>query len=275
MKILSIDSLYGKDYSVRVINAHNQLWYEKDTFSCFGHPKEKNMLLYLSGADARYTLPDKSVVVAEKGSIVYTPINYEYSVQFFNFTSEESHSIGINCFLFEEDNSPFVLDDKIIIFDTCNFDFYPLFFKIYRYSELASPCFSKMKALMYEILSRLSENAKNNKVRRSKFNVISQGIKYLETDEKQLLSVSELATMCNVSEIYFRRLFKEYSGMSPMEFRIKVKMEKAKLFLEYDNLAISEISERLGFSQTAYFIKQFRNYTGISPLQYKKKFESR
>ena len=91
----------------------------------------------------------------------------------------------------------------------------------------------------------------------------------MEENPSQNLSINEIAKMCNVSEIYFRRLFKEYSGLSPVEYRIKRKIEKAKSYLDYDNLNISEIADILGFTDTAYFCKQFKAHTGTTPLNYK------
>ena len=112
-----------------------------------------------------------------------------------------------------------------------------------------------------ERLKALSEN---------RFSVIEKGISYLENDISGNLPISEIAAMCNVSEIYFRRLFKEYSGLSPVEFRIKSRLRKAKEFLKYDNLTIAEISERVGFPDTAYFAKLFKSRVGISPTEYRK-----
>ena len=126
-----------------------------------------------------------------------------------------------------------------------------------------------MKSALYEILSALSEKSRRKSLKGEKFERISEGINYLEHDTEQKLSVGEIAALCNVSEIYFRKLFKEYSGMSPVKFRIKSKIENAKLCLEYENMTVQEISDYLGFVSPAYFTRQFREITGMTPSEYK------
>lgn len=272
MRIITTDKLYDYNYSVKVINALKQNWKKKRSFSCIGKPKEKNMLLYINGCKAEYTHPDKSKVYAQSGDIIYTPINYEYSVRFFDF--EEGHySIGVNFFLYDEDNEPFILSNKIKIFNPRSSSCSSLFMKIDKYSEAAIKRPSKMKAGMYDILSILSERTRSRNMNKEKFGVISEGINYLEHNEEQALSISEVAELCNVSEIYFRRLFKEYSGMSPIKFRIKGKIEKAKLLLEYENMSVQEISDYLGFVSPAYFTQQFKSIEGVTPSQYKNNIE--
>ena len=126
-----------------------------------------------------------------------------------------------------------------------------------------------MKAAMYDILSILSERTRAKNLCQEKFGIISEGINYLEHNEDQLLSIPDIARLCNISEIYFRKLFKEYSGMSPVKFRIKGKIEKAKLYLEYENMTVQEISYHLGFVSPAYFTHQFKMITGMTPSEYK------
>ena len=268
MKIISVDKLYDYNYSVDVINAMKQNWRNRCSFSCIGHPKEKNMLLYLCGCKAEYTLPDKSKFYAQSGDIVYTPVNYEYSVRFFDF--EEGHyTIGVNLFLYDQENAPFILSDEIIIFSPKSSSCSALFVKVDKYSEATIKRPSKMKAAMYDILSILSERMRSGNLHKEKFGVISEGIDYLEHNEQQKLSIAEIAALCNVSEIYFRRLFKEYAGMSPIKFRIKGKIEKAKLYLEYENMSVCEISDHLGFINPAYFTQQFKSIVGVTPTEYK------
>ena len=268
MRIIATDELYDYNYSLEVINALKLDWRNRRYFSCMGKPKEKNMLLYINGCKAEYTFPDKSKGYAQSGDIVYTPINFEYSVRFFDF--EEGHyNIGVNFFLYDEVNEPFILSDKIIIFNPRSSIFASLFLKIDKYSEAAIKRPSMMKAGMYDILSILSEQTRSRNLNKEKFGVISEGINYLEHNEEQTLSISEVAELCNVSEIYFRKLFKEYSGMSPIKFRIKSKIEKAKLLLEYENMSVQEISDCLGFISPAYFTQQFKSIEGLTPSMYK------
>jgi len=269
MKIISADDLYDRNYSVDTINALKQHWHKKSNFNCIGMPKEKNLFMLLCGCKAEYTLYDKTKILCKDNDIVYVPIGSEYNVRFFDFEDSESHTIGINFLLFDETNTQFILSNKITVFDFNSSTCSALFEKICKYGETAVIRPSKNKAVMYEILSVLSEKLHTKNLQKDSYKIISAGIKYLEHNDDQSLSIKDIAKLCNVSEVYFRRLFKKYSGMSPVEFRIKSRIEKAKIYLEYEGMSVSEISERLGFISPAYFTQQFKKYTGMTPTNYK------
>ena len=97
-----------------------------------------------------------------------------------------------------------------------------------------------------------------------------KGIAYLENVSDAELNLKEVSNLCNVSTSYFRRLFKEYANVSPKEYVINNKIEKAKLYIEYENFTVSEIAERLNFTDSAYFSKQFKRKVGMSPSEYKR-----
>ena len=239
MKKIEIIDLYDMDYSLKVINAMKQQWKRTDFFSCIGNPKCYNLLLYLNGCDAVYTLKNGEKIKAGNGSIVYNPLNSEYSVKFCNFKNEASGTVGINFLLYDSSNLPFVLSEDIQVFCADNSNYSLIFNKIANYSQANIQCRGKIKSIMYDILFKLSEYYHNDYC--DKYHNISKGIAYLEQDEEQKLKISEIADMCNVSEVYFRKLFKEYSGMSPAQYRTVTKIYRAKNYLKQENLSVSEI----------------------------------
>ena len=126
-----------------------------------------------------------------------------------------------------------------------------------------------MKAISYKILSYFATVNKETVLDVSRYRYIANGIKYLETDIKQEKSIEEVAKMCNVSSAYFRRLFKEYSGLSPIQFRIRKKLDMAKDMLVSGTMSIVEISDYLGFENVTYFTRLFKEYEKISPAKYR------
>ena len=145
-----------------------------------------------------------------------------------------------------------------------------LFSKINSASVRAATDYAKMKAGMYEIMSMICE--KSREKRFDRYSIISKGILYMESEDGENLSIPETAALCNVSEGYFRRLFKEYSGLSPSDYRLRHKIKRAMLLLKYENMTVSEIAESLSFTSSAYFIKTFRRTTGTTPFKYRSSF---
>ena len=88
---------------------------------------------------------------------------------------------------------------------------------------------------------------------------------YIEENPFASYSVDELAAACNISSGCFRRLFKEYSGKSPVEYRNDLKIEMAKSLLENSNATLEVMAESLGFESSAYFCRVFKKKTGMTP----------
>lgn len=269
MKTIEVYDLVNYNYTIKVLNALKQDWQGR-SFSCIGKPKEKNLFLYLDGCDAEYTTKSGDIFYAKSNSIVYAPINCEYSVRFCNFKANGSCTIGVNFFLFDENNEPFVLNRDICIFPAADKSYQFLFDKICESSRSVQTNQNRMKAAFYDIMANLSEQHQNSHF--GKYKVIAEGIRYLQSCIANELSIKEIADMCNVSECYFRRLFREYSGMSPVEYLTKSKIHKAKTYLRYDHISVSEIAGILGFVDCAYFTKKFREYTGKTPSEYRKMY---
>ena len=267
MRIIALSDLYYRNYRVEVFNSSKKRWDLRDTYNCIGRPKDKNIFLFLNGMEAEYTQKDGSQFYAGDGDLVYTPIGSEYQVRFYKTAGENSYTVGTNFAVLDEMGEPFIFSDLPLVFRGVNCG--RLVQKANAASELLSKaCFSEMKAAVYDLLTLLSK--KQKRTANKHFQVIEKGIEYMEEDPNQSLSIAEVARLCNVSEIYFRRLFKEYSGESPVNYRIQRRLEKAKSYLLYDDMSVAEIAEQLGFLDTAYFCKQFKTHMGVTPLEFRK-----
>lgn len=154
-------------------------------------------------------------------------------------------SVGVNFFLYDDKNAPFIISDGVTVFSGDG-GYKLLFPKISSASVRAVTDYAKMKAGMYEIMSMICE--KSREKRFDRYSIISKGILYMESEDGENLSIPEIAALCNVSEGYFRRLFKEYSGLSPSDYRLRHKIKRAMLLLKYENMTVSEIAESLSFT---------------------------
>jgi YesN/AraC family two-component response regulator len=68
---------------------------------------------------------------------------------------------------------------------------------------------------------------------------------------------------------YLSNLFSEVEGTTIEKYFIHQRIEKAKELLVYDELTISEIADRLGYSSVAYLSNQFKKITGFTPSYFK------
>ena len=82
------------------------------------------------------------------------------------------------------------------------------------------------------------------------------------------LNVSYLASLCGVSEVYFRRLFLNSFGVSPKEYVIQKRIDYAKILLKSGDFSISEIATLCGYAEHCHFSREFTKRVGIPPSQY-------
>lgn len=85
----------------------------------------------------------------------------------------------------------------------------------------------------------------------------------------KVVDFPELARRCGMGYTMFRRLFREYNGMAPLEYQIALRLRRAMHLLESSNIPIAQIAEETGFKSPAYFSKFFHDRTGLSPLRYR------
>ncbi len=99
----------------------------------------------------------------------------------------------------------------------------------------------------------------------------SKVIRYMQENTRQNLTLEQLAAYFKYSPAHFSLLFRKETGVSPIHYFIRLKIQKACQYIELTDLKISDISTRLGFDEHAYFSRLFTKVMGISPSAYRKK----
>lgn len=270
MNVIPIENAYQKNYTAVVLNAIKNNWFNDETYNFIGSPKKQHLFLCFFNCSALYSFKDGTEYFVPRNSIVYTPEECEYKVTFTDCdTTEKYNCISINFKLYDEDKHPFCFDRNIKLFTLKNASsIIENFHALSENFQYALPSPMKIAGLFYILLSDIGRyyHAKHNIIPR--YNVIAKGINVLETTCVNDIRISDLAKICNVSPIYFRKLFKEYSGVSPLEYKLNALITQAKQQLVYSGKSIGEIADILGFSSVSYFCRIFKKKTGLTPLQY-------
>lgn len=85
-------------------------------------------------------------------------------------------------------------------------------------------------------------------------------------------SLEEYAKMCSMSKYHFSRVFKNFTGFSPIEYRNNIRIERSKGMLADSSRAIETIAEQVGYSNAHYFSEAFKNAVKVSPTEYRKMY---
>lgn len=110
---------------------------------------------------------------------------------------------------------------------------------------------------------------KNSRIIEKIKNLIVELVHYPE--EKIKINFSEyLESQLHKDHTYLSNLFSESQGYTIEKYFIRQKIERVKELLVYDELTLSEISYRMGYSSAAYLSSQFKKITGLTPSHFKK-----
>ena len=158
------------------------------------------------------------------------------------------------------------LCDTLISIPAQNGEAYIKDFEKLRSLSLFEGSRPEIMSVFYHMLHRLS--AQNSSCR-----VIAPAIKYIEKNyQNPNLTNGDLAKQCKISEIYFRRTFTSYYNMTPRQFLLDIRINKAKQLLSEGALKINSIAEKCGFSNQYHFCRIFKKKTGLTPTEYMKQY---
>lgn len=99
---------------------------------------------------------------------------------------------------------------------------------------------------------------------------LKSAIDYIRSHLDAQLSLENIAAELNLSHYYFCALFKQSMGVSPWQYVIRQRVERAKELLKNRELSISEVALACGFSNQSHLNKHFRSATGIAPGIYRR-----
>ncbi len=267
MKIIPLSELRTLEFQAKRIFSMLQYWDNGESFSALNSPKKTHSFLCFAGCDGRYTFPDGKQLPVSRGDVVFIPAGSRYQIEFFNKRDPIS-TILIN-FELEADGEAFALSDTVIrLTKDPNKVFNKLFYQSAHECACANASVISMKRSFYQILQELEKAHKFQIDQGADYAKIAKGISHLENDSDQQLTIGQLAEMCGVSTNTFRRLFHSYAGVSPMEFRLRDKISRAKQLLDSEIFTVSETGDMLGFADVAYFSRIFKIKTGMSPMEY-------
>lgn len=99
-------------------------------------------------------------------------------------------------------------------------------------------------------------------------------INFMSENFEKKISLDQIAHNMYLSPVYVSKIFKEETGESPINYLIKIRLEKAKAILERgDGGSIKNIANEVGYDDVYHFSKLFKKYYGVSPLNYKKNYD--
>lgn len=107
----------------------------------------------------------------------------------------------------------------------------------------------------------------------SKKTLLLDALLYIERNSNSKINLEKIASKSFYSKFHFQREFKELFGVSPKEYVVQIRNEKAAFILVSTDMKMGDIGFEVGFDDQETFSRSFKKYFGISPLQFRKKYK--
>jgi len=88
------------------------------------------------------------------------------------------------------------------------------------------------------------------------------------------LNMEDVAAHVGMGYSMFRKVFRNFTGFSPAQYFLKLKLEKAKDYLSNTDMSCKEIAFHLGFDSASYFNKIFRQSQNMTPMEFRRQLSN-
>ncbi len=118
-------------------------------------------------------------------------------------------------------------------------------------------------SIFYKILESVGSCKKGNRA------ILHPAMEFLENNlSDYTITNTVLAKKAGISEVYFRKLFLKTYGISPRQYILEKRIEKAKQLLLNSSSSVTKVSTECGFSSLYLFCRTFKERTGLTPTEY-------
>lgn len=228
-------------------------------------------LLYIASGKGHFLLNGKDVAVPAGHMVLYQPKEMQKYVYYgtdqtevfwVHFTGNEvkkilkEYHIPLNRHVFYTGKSP---------------EYPKVFKRMIRELQLCQPHYEELLAMLFRqlliIIDRHLTGTRqlSGRVQRE----LDQAIRYFTEHYQEPVQIEEYAASLHKTAGWFIRSFRLYTGVTPMQYIISVRMANAQNLLQSSEYNITEIAAMVGYDNPLYFSRLFKRQTGISPSEYR------
>lgn len=120
--------------------------------------------------------------------------------------------------------------------------------------------------LLYQLFAMLAEVQNRPSADKG---YLSRAVSYIETNYAQDLQVAHIADTLGLNRSYFCRLFKRQMGISPQDYIVSYRLERAEKLLTSTKLSQKEIARQVGYPDVYAFSRMFKRRYGIAPGKFR------
>lgn len=160
-----------------------------------------------------------------------------------------------------------VLDGACVIHCGFHEELIDTYYKIFNLVLKEKPGFQQIATgLVIKLIGHIVTFQKQKDFTGKAFEKTIENVRFhIRQNINKNIDMEEYAQQYNLSYSYFRKIFKEYTGVSPHQYYLDLKIMRSKELILTTDKSIKEISFDMGFESTSYFSRLFKQKTGINP----------
>lgn len=125
--------------------------------------------------------------------------------------------------------------------------------------------------IVFQLIRDLNSDAIGNMGKISKDNkYIDKAIQFMQEYYSANISINDICNLIYLSPCHFKRVFKDYTGQTPYQYLMGIRLKKAKEILRKNENSIEEVAKLCGFVNSGHFSTVFKRNVKMSPTEFKK-----
>ena len=127
-----------------------------------------------------------------------------------------------------------------------------------------------MAGITFEILGRVYSDQQGgfDELQRG-YEAVREALRLMNEGINGHLDMRGVAKRLHLSYSYFRRIFKQQTGLSPHQYWMDLKIARARTLLSDLALSVKEVAFRTGFDSQQYFCRLFKDKLGCTPSDFR------
>jgi len=151
-----------------------------------------------------------------------------------------------------------------------------IFTEVIEKSKIEIPGFQPIiSGAVLHLLGYLFAKSKESNFEDQHLELIKKAKVLFRTNIGNKFSPEDVAEELQVGYSWFRKTFKNHTGMAPGQYFIDLKIQRAKDLLRQPQFSVKSIAYDLKFDSVFYFSKIFKDKTGMTPIQFKNNYSKR
>lgn len=211
--------------------------------------------------------------IIRSGSLIFTKPGKWHRYKPKESTGWVEHYVGFSGIIARQlYASPWFMQKKPVVQVGHREEILDSYYKIFSYTQEEKPGYQQVAAgMIMKLLGNIVSLDKQKDFSGKRVEKIIQNACFTVRENVESdIDFKTFAEENNIGYSYFRKMFKKYTGVPPVQYHLDLKILRAKEMLLNTDRSIKEISYDLGFQSIYYFSRIFKSKLGVSPSAIRK-----